>query len=53
MKGVGEAGAIPGPAVLAEAIEDALAPLGIRIREMPLHPGRIRELIELATGSVG
>jgi len=48
VKGVGEAGAIPGPAVLAEAIEDALAPLGIRIREMPLNPGRIRELIEAA-----
>jgi aerobic carbon-monoxide dehydrogenase large subunit len=48
VKGVGEAGAIPGPAVLAEAIEDALAPLGIRIREMPLTPGRIRELIEAA-----
>jgi len=46
IKGVGEAGAIPGPAVLAEAIEDALRPLGIRIREMPLNPGRIRELIE-------
>jgi CO/xanthine dehydrogenase Mo-binding subunit len=46
IKGVGEAGAIPGPAVLAEAIEDALRPLGIRIREMPLSPNRIRELIE-------
>ena len=49
VKGVGEAGAIPGPAVLAEAIEDALAPLGVRIREMPLHPDRIRELIASAT----
>lgn len=29
VKGVGEAGAIPGPAVVAEAIEDALAPLGV------------------------
>jgi carbon-monoxide dehydrogenase large subunit len=48
IKGVGEAGAIPGPAVLAEAIEDALGPLGVRIREMPLSPNRIRELIEQA-----
>jgi CO/xanthine dehydrogenase Mo-binding subunit len=45
IKGVGEAGAIPGPALLAEAIDDALAPLGIRVREMPLSPTRLRELI--------
>jgi aerobic carbon-monoxide dehydrogenase large subunit len=46
MKGVGEAGAIPVPALVAEAIDDALAPLGIRIREMPLSPTRLRELIQ-------
>jgi aerobic carbon-monoxide dehydrogenase large subunit len=51
IKGVGEAGAIPGPAVLAEAIEDALRPLGVRIREMPLSPNRILELIEQAQRS--
>ena len=45
VKGVGEAGAIPVPAVLAEAIEDALAPLGVGITEMPLDPSRLRELI--------
>jgi CO/xanthine dehydrogenase Mo-binding subunit len=48
IKGVGEAGAIPGPALLAEAIDDALAPLGIRIKEMPLSPTRLRELIRAA-----
>jgi carbon-monoxide dehydrogenase large subunit len=48
IKGVGEAGAIPGPALLAEAIDDALAPLGIRIQEMPLSPTRLRELIRAA-----
>jgi carbon-monoxide dehydrogenase large subunit len=47
IKGVGEAGAIPGPAVLAEAIEDALTPLGIRLCEMPLEPGRLRSLLEV------
>jgi carbon-monoxide dehydrogenase large subunit len=46
VKGAGEGGAIPGPAVLAEAIEDALAPFGVRIREMPLSPGRIRALLD-------
>ena len=38
IKGVGEAGAIPVPALVAEAIDDALAPLGVRVREMPLSP---------------
>ncbi len=45
VKGVGEAGAIPVPALIAEAIDDALAPFGVRVREMPLSPGRLRELI--------
>jgi CO/xanthine dehydrogenase Mo-binding subunit len=44
IKGAGEAGAIPGPAVIAEAIEDALSPFGVTIREMPLSPSRIVEL---------
>jgi aerobic carbon-monoxide dehydrogenase large subunit len=45
IKGVGEAGAIPVPALVAEAIDDALAPLGIRVREMPLDPDRLLRLI--------
>ena len=48
IKGVGEAGAIPVPALVAEAIDDALAPLGVRVREMPLDPDRLRRLIENA-----
>ncbi|MBV9131832.1 MAG: xanthine dehydrogenase family protein molybdopterin-binding subunit, partial [Chloroflexi bacterium] len=48
VKGVGEAGTIPVAPLLAEAIEDALAPFGVRIREMPLSPVRIRELIDEA-----
>ena len=49
IKGVGEAGAIPVPALVAEAIDDALAPLGVRVREMPLDPHRLRALIAAAT----
>jgi aerobic carbon-monoxide dehydrogenase large subunit len=49
VKGTGEGGAIPGPAVIAEAIDDALAPLGVRVREMPLDPGRLLALIETAS----
>jgi CO/xanthine dehydrogenase Mo-binding subunit len=50
VKGAGEAGTIPVPGLLAEAIEDALAPIGVRIGEMPLSPGRILELIADAEG---
>ena len=45
IKGAGEAGAIPVAAVVASAIEDALAPLEIRIRAMPLDPEGLIELI--------
>jgi carbon-monoxide dehydrogenase large subunit len=51
IKGVGEAGAIPVPALVAEAIDDALAPLGVRVSEMPLDPHRLRALIAAATTS--
>jgi CO/xanthine dehydrogenase Mo-binding subunit len=51
IKGVGEAGAIPGPALMAEAIDDALAPFGVRVREMPLDPPRLLALITSAPGA--
>jgi CO/xanthine dehydrogenase Mo-binding subunit len=53
VKGVGEAGAIPVPALVAEAVDDALAPFGVRVREMPLSPLRILELIEEGRASGG
>ncbi len=40
-KGVGEGGAIPGPAAVANAVEDALAPLGVVIRSLPITPERV------------
>jgi len=43
-RGVGEGGAIAAPAALTNAIEDALAPLGVKIREQYLPPSRILEL---------
>ncbi|MBX6376976.1 MAG: xanthine dehydrogenase family protein [Clostridia bacterium] len=43
-RGVGEGGAIVAPAALTNAIEDALAPLGVRITEQYLPPSRILEL---------
>jgi len=45
VKGAGEAGVIPVPALFASAIDNALSPFGIRVREMPLHPCRLHELI--------
>jgi CO/xanthine dehydrogenase Mo-binding subunit len=43
VKGAGEAGVIPVPAVFASAIDDAL---GTRITEMPLAHARLAELID-------
>jgi carbon-monoxide dehydrogenase large subunit len=48
MKGAGEGGAIAPPAVVANAVEDALLPLGVEITETPLSPSRIWELMDAA-----
>ncbi|MBI2370171.1 MAG: xanthine dehydrogenase family protein [Deltaproteobacteria bacterium] len=45
VKGAGEGGTIPAPAAIAAAVEDALAPFGVRITEVPLSPERLRRLI--------
>jgi carbon-monoxide dehydrogenase large subunit len=44
-KGIGEGGAIAPPAAIANAVNDALAPLGVEITESPLSPRRIVEAI--------
>ena len=41
-KGLGEGGAIGAPAAILNAINDALAPFGVTIDEMPATPRRIR-----------
>ncbi|HEX2189095.1 MAG TPA: xanthine dehydrogenase family protein molybdopterin-binding subunit [Longimicrobiaceae bacterium] len=48
LKGVGEAGAIPAGAAFAQAVEDALPEYGLEIREIPLSPGQLFELLEAA-----
>lgn len=48
MKGVGEGGAIPAPAALANAVENALEPLGVRLSELPLTPERVWRAISSA-----
>jgi carbon-monoxide dehydrogenase large subunit len=41
VKGAGEGGAIPAPAAIIAAVEDALSPFGVRFTDMPLTPERI------------
>jgi CO/xanthine dehydrogenase Mo-binding subunit len=48
VKGAGEAGVIPVPALFAQALDDALADFGFSIREMPLSPSRLREMLRNA-----
>ncbi len=47
-KGMGEGGTIASPAAIVNAVEDALAPFGVTIRETPLTPERILNLIREA-----
>lgn len=47
-KGVGEAGVIAVPAVIAEAIEDALSHHGVVIDSMPLDPEQVTNLATAA-----
>ena len=51
-KGVGEGGAIPGPAAVANAVEDALAPFGVTIRDLPITPERVWRWIRLHSESL-
>ena len=44
-KGIGEGGAIAGHAVIANAVEDALAHTGVRVRETPLRPALVWKLM--------
>jgi carbon-monoxide dehydrogenase large subunit len=47
-KGVGEGGAIGAPAAVINAINDAIAPFGAQIDEMPATPQRIRAALRAA-----
>jgi carbon-monoxide dehydrogenase large subunit len=47
-RGMGEGGTIGAPAAVANAVADALAPLGIEVFELPVTPERLFRLIENA-----
>ena len=49
-RGVGESGAIGAPAALSNAIEDALAPFGVRVTRKHLPPDAVLQLLRDATG---
>jgi carbon-monoxide dehydrogenase large subunit len=48
VKGAGEGGIVATGAALANAVAQALAPLGVQVTELPLSPNRIREWIQQA-----
>jgi aerobic carbon-monoxide dehydrogenase large subunit len=48
IKGMGEGGAIAPPAVIFNAVNDALRPLGAELTETPLTPRRMLEAIDRA-----
>lgn len=50
VRGLGEGGAIAPPAALANAVEDALAPFGVRVTEGPLTSSRLMALLGRARG---
>ncbi|MCI0343990.1 MAG: molybdopterin-dependent oxidoreductase [Chloroflexi bacterium] len=50
VKGVGEAGTIASTAAVANAVVDALAPLGIRHIDMPHTPARVWSAMQAAKG---
>jgi aerobic carbon-monoxide dehydrogenase large subunit len=49
-KGAGETGMLSPPVALGNAIEDALKPLGVEVRELPYTPDRLLRLIKAAGG---
>jgi len=49
IKGLGEGGAISPPAAIANAVEDALQPFGVKITETPVSPSRLLALVQTPT----
>lgn len=45
-RGMGEGGTIGAPAAIANALADALSPLGLQIHELPMSPERLFRLIQ-------
>ncbi len=52
VKGIGEGGAIGPPAAIANAVNDALKPLGAEVNETPITPRRLLAAIAAASADV-
>jgi 2-furoyl-CoA dehydrogenase large subunit len=52
-KGLGESSSMTVPAVIANAVSDALRPLGVRITELPMTPNGLWQLIRTARATAG
>lgn len=48
VKGAAESGTIAAASVIASAVEDALRPLGVRIRDLPITPPQLHALMRAA-----
>ncbi|MEE2955328.1 MAG: xanthine dehydrogenase family protein molybdopterin-binding subunit [Pseudomonadota bacterium] len=46
VKGIGEGGTVPVPAVIISAVENALAPFGVVIEQTPIDPSKIVDLVQ-------
>jgi carbon-monoxide dehydrogenase large subunit len=51
VKGIGECGVLPIPAAIVSAVEDALSPFGVRIRQFPVRPKDLWKMIEAAAAA--
>ncbi|WP_211165918.1 xanthine dehydrogenase family protein molybdopterin-binding subunit [Azoarcus sp. TTM-91] len=52
-KGIGESGAIGSPAAIANAVNDALRPLGVEINQLPITPRAIVEALAAVSAVSG
>jgi len=51
VKGAGEGGTLPAPAAIANAVADALRPLGVEVTEMPLTCERLWRRVQASSQS--
>ncbi|RAI44683.1 hypothetical protein CH341_07995 [Rhodoplanes roseus] len=53
VKGAGESGTIPAAAAIAAAVEDALAPFGVRVTQLPITPRRLLAQLPIVSEDLG
>lgn len=53
VKGMGESGLIAAPAAVLNAVNDALSPFGVVLRDLPLTPEKVLDAMSVATTASG